>query len=120
MRSLKENGSSLIEVVIAMLILAVLVVGLNAGVVSLIKSNMNAKELSSATTVGNEKFDYFRSMDYDLMAEIVSSNDIVRQRYVREWKIDKFTTHTEIEVTVRWPYPSLKHDITLSTIISKP
>ena len=59
----KQNGSSLIEVTIAMIILALLVTGLNACVVNLINSNVSAKELSAATSCG-----------YQLLEELRRSN----------------------------------------------
>ena len=116
----KQNGSTLIEVVIAMMILSLLVIGLNAGVVSLIKSNVNAKELSSATSVGYQLFEGFRRDDYSTMLAVGSSVDTVRNRYVRDWKMTSDTTQTKIDLTVRWPMQSQDHAISLSTIIARP
>jgi hypothetical protein len=107
-------------VVIAMLILSLLVVGLNAGVVTLIKSNINSKELTSATSVGYQLFEEFRREDYNAMVAIGSSADTVRERYVRTWYFTTDTAKTKIDCTVRWPLASLKHRVALSTIIAKP
>lgn len=116
----QQEGSTIIEVVIAMLVLALLVVGLNAGVVTLIKSNVHSKELTSATAVGYQLFEEFRRGDYDAMLAIGSSVDTVRERYVRNWYLTTDTAKTKIDCQVRWPQFSLKHGIQLSTIIAKP
>jgi prepilin-type N-terminal cleavage/methylation domain-containing protein len=115
-----QEGSTLIEVIIAMVILALLTVGLNAGVVSLISSNINSKELTSATAAGYQLFENFRRMDYTTMKGISSSTDTVRSRYVRSWTMTSDTTQTKIDLTVLWPMQSQKHNITLSTIIARP
>ncbi|MBN1575677.1 MAG: prepilin-type N-terminal cleavage/methylation domain-containing protein [Chitinispirillaceae bacterium] len=113
----KQNGSTLLEVVIAMMILALVVVGLNVGVVSLIKSNISSKELTSATTVGNQLFEKLRRADY---SALVADMDTVRERYVRDWKVTATASHTKIDLTVSWPLTVLNHAIALSTIIAEP
>lgn len=104
----------------AMLILSLLIVGLNAGVVSLINSNINSKELNSATSAGYQLFEEFRRKDYDTLLSIGSSVDTVRNRYIRDWHMTSDTTKTKIELFVRWPLTVQKHQITLSTIIAQP
>ena len=117
-----QNGSTLIEVVMAMVILALLVVGLNAGVMSLIKTNANAKELSSATSVGYSLFEGFRRDEYTDMLAVGSSVDTVRNQFIRDWKMTEDTeqTQTKIDLTVRWPLYDPRHEISLSTIIARP
>jgi prepilin-type N-terminal cleavage/methylation domain-containing protein len=116
----RQGGSTLIEVIMAMVILTIVIVGLNLGVVSLINSNLNSKDLTSATSVGNQLFEEFRRSDYYSLA---TSADTVRNRFIRNWTIDRLTdtTHAAIDCYVRWPLLSpQKHTITLSTIIARP
>ncbi len=120
MNTKNQSGSSMIEVIVAMLILALLIVGLNAGVVSLINSNINSKELNAATSVGYQLFEEFRRDDYTNMLATGSSVDTVRSRYVRDWRMTSDLTKTKIELFVRWPLTQTKHQITLSTIIARP
>lgn len=117
MQQTSNDGSTLIEVIIAMIILAVVVTGLNAAVVSLIKSNLNAKELTSASSTGYQLFEQLRRGTYD---DITTGSDFVRNRYVRTWKITTDSTQKKIALTVTWPLASGKHVIELSTIIAKP
>lgn len=120
MCSKEESGSTLIEIIIAMLILSLIVVGLNAGVVSLITSNMNSKELSAASSAGYQLFEQMRRGDYGDMVAQGSSADTVRSKYVRNWRLTVDTTKAKIDLQVRWPAATMKHSIALSTIISRP
>ena len=110
----------MIEVIVAMLILSLLIVGLNAGVVSLINSNINSKELNAATSVGYQLFEEFRRDEYTSIVSTGSSVDTVRSRYIRDWHMTTDSTKTKIELFVRWPLTVQKHQITLSTIIARP
>jgi Tfp pilus assembly protein PilV len=112
-----ENGSSLIEVIIAMVVLALLVTGLNACVVNIINSNLNSKEISSASTAGYELLDKLRRTDY---SSIVTSSDIVRSRYLRSWTVSDNGVQKKISVVISWPLVNPKHSVELSTIIARP
>lgn len=112
-----QNGSSLIEVTVAMIILALLVTGLNACVVNLINSNVSAKELSAATSCGYQLLEEFRRTDY---SSITSNSDMVRSKFIRSWTVSSDSIQKKIDLTVTWPLSTGKHSIKLSTIIAKP
>ena len=112
-----EKGSSLIEVVIAMLVLALLVTGLNACVVNIINSNISSKEISSASTAGYELLDKLRRTSY---SSVVTSSDVVRSRYLRSWSVTDNGIQKKISVVVSWPVVNPKHSVELSTIIARP
>jgi Tfp pilus assembly protein PilV len=112
-----EKGSTLIEAIISMLILALLVTGLNACVLSLINTNLASKELSTATSAAYSLFEQMRRTDYDL---IVANTDIVSSKYRRTLKVNTESSQTKIDVTITWPASTPKHKIELSTIIAKP
>ncbi len=118
----QQQGSTLIEVVVAMIILAMLIAGLNAGVVSLIGSNLNSRDLNSATTVGYQLFEEFRRLDYDSLSTMAATSlDTVRSRFIRTWGLDVDTFKTTISLTVEWPIAANpRHEIALSTIIAQP
>lgn len=120
MNTSKETGSTLVEVIVAMFILSLVIVGLNAGVVSLIRSNINAKELAAASSAGYSLFEELRRGDYTTMINNGTSTDTVRSKYVRNWRLTSDTTKSKIDLTIRWPLTSLKRSVALSTIISKP
>jgi Tfp pilus assembly protein PilV len=112
-----EKGGTLIEAIVAMLILALLVTGLNACVMSLIKTNLSSKELSTATSNAYNLFEQIRRTDY---SSIVSNSDVVGSKYLRAWTVTTETSQKKIDVTIAWPAATQKHKIALSTIIAQP
>lgn len=112
-----QNGSSLVEVIVAMLVLALLVTGLNACVVNLVNTNNSSKELATATAAGNQALEMLRKTAY---SSLQSNNDEVESKYVRAWTVTDNGSHKKIEMFVCWPKSSVKHTISLSTIIAKP
>ncbi|MCX7726377.1 MAG: prepilin-type N-terminal cleavage/methylation domain-containing protein [Chitinispirillaceae bacterium] len=118
---MSSKGSTLIEVIVAMVILALLVVGLIAGVVSLIRSNIQSKELSAATASGYQLLETFRRMNYDSLALLGTSLDTARGYYIRQWIINNSGSgFITIKVTILWPPTTCKRSISMSTIIARP
>jgi type II secretory pathway pseudopilin PulG len=114
-----QQGATILEAIIAMIILALVIIGLNTGVVSIIRSNLHSKDLSSATAAGYRRFEMFRRMEYAEMTMVGTSIDIGEQ-YVCDWQMDVLTGQTKIDLEVRWPASSQVHAIQLSTIIAEP
>jgi Tfp pilus assembly protein PilV len=112
-----EKGGTLIEAIVAMLILALLVTGLNACVMSLVKTNLSSKELSTATSNAYNLFEQIRRTDY---TSIVSNSDVVGSKYLRAWRVTTEISQKKIDVTIAWPVATQKHKIELSTIIAQP
>jgi len=112
-----DKGSTLIEAIFAMLILSIIIVGLNAGVLSMIKMNVSSKELSAATSNAYSLLEDLRNKDY---SAIVSDTDVVASKYMRSWVVSTGSSQKTIDVYVIWPVTTLKHQIQLSTIIAKP
>ncbi len=113
-----QHGGTLVEVVIAMFILALIIVGLNAGVLSLIKSNMSSKDLSAATSSAYSLFEELKMANY---SSIMTDCDTVNNKYIRSWKLlDSDSSKKTISITVYWPVTVHSHKITLSTIIARP
>jgi len=112
-----ECGATLVEAIFAMLILSLIIVGLNAGVLTLIRANVSSKELSAATSNAYSLMEDLKNTAY---ADIVTSSDLINGKYLRSWCVTTGTAEKKIDVTVSWPITSYKHSIQLSTIISKP
>lgn len=117
MNTKNQNGSTLIEVIVAMIILALLITGLNGAVMSLIKSNLASKELSTATSSAYTLFEQLRRTSY---SSIVTSSDVVQSKYVRSWRVTTDSTQKKIDVVIAWPTTTQRHSIELSTIIARP
>lgn len=114
-----QQGGTLVEVIIAMIILALIIVGLNAGVLSLIKSNLSSKELSAATSSAYSLFEDLKMTSY---TSITTDGDTVNNKYIRAWKVTQSPDSSQktIEISVYWPVSVHSHKITLSTIIARP
>lgn len=112
-----QKGGTLIEVIVAMLILALLVTGLNACVLTLINSNLSSKDLSTATSNAYSLIEELKRKNY---SSIVSNSDIIKNRFVRTWTVTTEMSQKKINVTVSWPQTSMKHKIQMSTIIAQP
>jgi Tfp pilus assembly protein PilV len=112
-----ENGSSIVEVIVAMVTLALLVTGLNACVLTLINSNVTSKEMSEATSAGYQVLDKLRGSSYE---SIMTSSDQIKEKYVRCWTVTEDSIQKKIDLKVSWPISDKKHSIMLSTIIARP
>ncbi|KMQ51035.1 hypothetical protein CHISP_1958 [Chitinispirillum alkaliphilum] len=110
------SGSSLVEVIISMFILALLVVGLNFCVVNLIGKNVAAKDISAATASGNQLLEQMRRADFN---EIVSGSDMQDQRFIRSWTVTDDGDMRRIELTVFWP-ENESRSISMSTMVARP
>jgi hypothetical protein len=104
-----------------MVILAMLVAGLNAGVISLVNTNAASKEIAAASNFGSEKLEELRRGNY---------NDIEYQLGIREgiYIVNRYVTNDggltqkAVRIEIKWPatVQNPKHIISLSTIIAKP
>ncbi len=114
-----QQGGTLVEVIIAMFILALIIVGLNAGVLSLIKSNLSSKELSAATSTAYSLFEDLKVASY---SSITTDQDTMNNKYIRAWTVtaSSDTSQKTINISVYWPVTVQSHKITLSTIIARP
>jgi prepilin-type N-terminal cleavage/methylation domain-containing protein len=115
----QNRGFTLLEALIGMFILLTFVMMTNAYMAAYIKTTASVKQLSRATTVGNDMIEKIRSSAYD---KIENGKDTVENNYIRTWVLDPANTDGNkkcINLTVRWPMATKKHSLHLSTIIAK-
>jgi Tfp pilus assembly protein PilV len=115
-----SSGATLVEVIIGMVILAMLVAGLNAGVISLVNTNAASKEIAAASNFGSEKLEELRRGNYnDIEIQVgIREGMYIVNRYVTEIQLE----HKSVRLEIKWPatIDNPKHTITLSTIIARP
>jgi type IV pilus assembly protein PilV len=123
--SKKQKGFSLIEVLIALVILSIALLGLAGLMVTTTKSNSYGNQMTEAVTFGQDKLEELRITRRDL---IVSDNDEVQGStgfpYRRSWTISTLPNPTPpptdlqkaITLTVSWNQG--KNSIRLLSLIS--
>ncbi len=122
----KNGGFTLLEVLVAMVILAVGLLGMASLSVGIIKGNELSKEVSSATTCAREKMEDVERLDY---ANTPATSGTVTEAYnsITEYPDYKRETVTSVDtpvtdmktitVTVYWDSDS--HQVELKTFLAK-
>jgi len=128
----KNAGFTLLEVLVAMVILAVGLLGMASLSIGIIKGNELSKEVSSATTCAREKMEDVERLGYANTSEVDSTdteayNSMTEYpQYKRETiiDVDAFTNAAgeildmkTITITVYWDSDS--HQVELKTFLAK-
>jgi type IV pilus assembly protein PilV len=130
----REQGFTLLEVLIAMVILGVGILSIGLAQISSVKVASKSRSLSQAMYLAQEQLDLFMAMpgtdpvfatpvtdDPDPAGAIdVNANDADVTTFTRSWSVEPNTPSlglTRITVTVRWDTASgITHDIELQAI----
>jgi prepilin-type N-terminal cleavage/methylation domain-containing protein len=135
--SLKQDGFSLIENMIALLILLVMLLGVAASMSSAIQTNRQARRLTAAIYLAQDQIERLRGMDY---AALANGNDGPLSEagqstgtgliFNRTWTVTNNTgspsgappSQTKnVAVVVQWTEKdSTSHQVQLQTIMSQP
>jgi type IV pilus assembly protein PilV len=118
-----EKGFTLIEVIIAIFLLAVALLGLATVTMTVIKGNTLSQTVTTATTLARDKMEELKGMNYDALptltvtdyatAEGTLQTSAADSYYKREWSSPGTDTKT-IQVRVTWQEQS--HSVELKTI----
>ena len=122
------KGFTLIEVLIAIFLLMVALVGLASVNVSVIKGNDLSKMVTTATTRAKNKMEALKNAGATGYTtdplSVGSHTDTVEAPYARQWEVGAVGTVSpdnkmkEIKVTVFWSWNGQDHKVELPTIIS--
>lgn len=126
-----RGGFTLIEVLIAIFLLVIALVGLASVTISVIKSNDLSKMVTTATTLAKDKMEELKNAGATQAAYngLVNGSDTVETIYARLWTVgavgatapdNDMAKMKKITVTVTWTWKETPHTVTLDTIISKP
>ena len=114
-----SSGFTLIEVMIAVLVLVVGLLGVAGVATTVINGNTFGKEITTATTLAQDKMEELKGMRY---SNIASGSDTQGSMYTRIWTSTSDSPAAgmkTIEVMVQFPWKGTTHNVTLKTIVAK-
>lgn len=119
---LGENGFTLIEVMIAILILAVGMMAMALLQVTAIRGGSFANQMTQASIYGQDKIEELKNTTYASIANgsdtITSGNGVT---YARTWTVttdSPYTGSKTINLTISWTGPQAQnHSVQFSTIV---
>lgn len=122
-----SNGFTLIEIMIAIFILTVALLGMAAVTVSVINGNAFSKEITTATTLAQDKMEEIKNLGYSgtPSSDTTTTEDYKSitdyPTYKRDTEIDAASPGANmktITVTVSWKRGSTTHNVILKTIVA--
>ena len=113
------NGFTLVEVMIAILLLAVGFLSVAGVATTVINGNALAREITTATTLAQDKLEELKDTSY---ANLGSNSDTQQTIYTRTWTTTADSPAAgmkTIQVTVQFPWRGNTRSVILRTIVAK-
>jgi len=122
----REKGFTLLEVMIALLILSIGLLGLAGLQIASTKSNSFSNQMTIGITLGQDGLEILRNLEYDdtqLNAGNHPDSDNPLRRlgdmgFNRSWTVSEDAANKlkTITVTVQWPDPDNTHNVQFTTV----
>jgi len=127
----KSKGFTLIEIMIAIFLLVVAMLGVISVTVMVIKGNSFSKTMTTATTLAADKMEELKNTAYDNLA--ATATDTPESIFTRTWAVTDgppynpttpYSTTNKplmktVVVTVAWNWQGNNHDVVLRSIVSQ-
>ena len=115
----RENGFSLLEVLVALLLSAVGILAIGGLQIGSIKGNSFSQEVTQATVLSQEKLEELRKMGFDDSGLSSGHHDeglLGDSRFSRSYEVEPISlTLKAVRVTVSWT-EDIDHSVSLSTL----
>ena len=114
-----NNGFTLVEIMVAMGILTIALLGLVSVTVMVIKGNSFSKTMTTATILAKGKIEQLKNTSYGSLA---GGTDTVESIYTRTWTVTDDSPAASMKtvvVTVQWNWQNVARNVTLSSIIAQ-
>ncbi len=122
---MKSKGFSLIEILIALVILSIALLGLAGLMVQTTRNNSFGGRMTEAATLGQDKLEEFRAIGWEKISPNTSGVDHPDGaggiQFTRNWGVAPNASNAnlkEISVTVNWA-DRTNHSIRLFSVLSK-
>ena len=132
MSGLRNNkGFTLVEIMIAVFILVIALLGLISVTVMVIKGNSFSKTMTTATTLAKDKMEQLKntgygslagSTDYAKLDSTAQATQTAESIYTRTWTVTNDSPAAgmkTVEVTVQWNWQNAARNVTLRSIVAQ-
>ncbi len=113
------TGFTLIEVVVAIGLLAIAVAGLQSLLISSIRANSTASGMTAATTLAQQKIEQLRNTPYNSV-DLTSGTSQTVGTYTLSWVVaaGPATNTKSVTVSVSWSTPNGGQTVQLNTVLT--
>jgi type IV pilus assembly protein PilV len=118
-RARRSAGFTLVEVIVAIVLLGVGLMGLAALSTTVTRANVQSSSLTTATALAQERAERLRTEDYDALASGNDSRVVDNVAYTRSWVVtadDPEPGLKTVAIAVSWTTRGTTHTTRLTTI----
>lgn len=121
---MKQNGFSLLEVLITLVILSVSLLALAALMVTTTRNNAFGGNITEAATFAQDKLEEFRAAQWDLLVPTTSGPRTDQKQgstgvsYIRSWDLAESGDIKTVTISVTWNN-RIDHSIRLISVVSR-
>jgi len=115
-----SGGFTLMEVMIAVFLLAVALGGLAAVAATVVRGNAFSQTLTTATTLARDKMEELKSTSYANMLSGGDTKSADSINYTRAWIVGaEAGNRRTVTVTVTWTWLNMSRSVTLNSLRAK-